>query len=254
MQEVFKRYEKKYMLDVRQYQALLDRILPRLKPDAYGQYTICNIYYDTPEYALIRHSIEKPVYKEKLRLRSYGVPGAEDTVFLELKKKYDGIVYKRRVALSLAEAEAYLAKGVAPSKQGQIMEELNWFTSRYFLQPAVYLAYDRIAYQCREDANLRMTFDTGIRCREQEMGLGAGDAGKVLLPKDQVLMEIKIPGVMPLWLARTLSELQIYPASFSKYGTFYMEKQKQQQQQGPVVIPFSNYLHTEQSVRRNTIC
>ena len=137
--------------------------------------------------------------------------------------------FKQNFKGKIVAEEAYLAKGVAPSKQGQIMEELNWFTSRYFLQPAVYLAYDRIAYQCREDANLRMTFDTGIRCREQEMGLGAGDAGKVLLPKDQVLMEIKIPGVMPLWLARTLSELQIYPASFSKYGTFYMEKQKQQQ-------------------------
>lgn len=223
MQEVFKRYEKKYLLDRQQYEKLLAKLLPLLVPDRYSRYTICNVYFDTPDYALIRYSLEKPMYKEKLRLRSYGTPSSGDTVFVELKKKFQGVVYKRRVAMTLEEANAYLYRGVHPNISGQMMQEMDWFTGQYVLWPAVYLAYDRIAYKGREDAGLRVTFDTNIRCREKDVLLEEGDSGTLLLPEDKVLMEIKIPGVMPLWLAHILSELSVYPTSFSKYGTYYQK-------------------------------
>lgn len=222
MQEVFKRYEKKYMLTAEKQQALMERIGEHLQADEYGAYTICNVYYDTPDYELIRHSIEKPLYKEKLRLRSYGIPGAEDKVFLEIKKKFDGIVYKRRAGMTLREANRYLEQGIRPKKDGQIQRELDFFCRRYDLRPAVYLAYDRVAYKGREDAALRVTFDSRVRCRQEHIALEAGDEGELLIPEDCVLMEVKLPGGMPLWLARALSELAIYPVSYSKYGTYYM--------------------------------
>lgn len=225
-QEVFKRYEKKYILTPTQYVKLLEGIEGKVKPDKYGQYTISNIYFDTPDFELIRTSIEKPQYKEKLRLRCYGdkIPQPEDTVFVEIKKKFDGVVYKRRASMSLAEAEDYLYRGIHPEKEGQIFKELFWFTDRYALKPAVYLAYDRNAYTGIEDEDLRITFDTNIRCRENKVLLSEGNLGNAILPEDKILMEIKVSGRMPMWLSRLLSELQIFPISFSKYGTYFKQK------------------------------
>lgn len=221
IQEVFKRYEKKYLLTKEQYRGLMNRLGEKIVLDEYGEHTICNIYFDTPDYELIRTSIEKPVYKEKLRLRSYGIPKKGDTVFIELKKKFDGVVYKRRTPLTLIEAEQYLYAGKKPKKQGQILNELDYFLKKYIIKPTIYLAYDRMAYYVQEDINLRITFDKNIRCRKEQLYLELGSAGEAILPKDHVLMEVKIPGVMPLWLSRIFSELCIYPVSFSKYGTYY---------------------------------
>ena len=92
IQYSFRRYEKKYFLSPRQQEQLLQRIAPYIKEDAFDSYTICNIYYDTPDWRLIRASLEKPAYKEKLRVRSYGVPTETDRVFVELKRKFDGVV------------------------------------------------------------------------------------------------------------------------------------------------------------------
>lgn len=220
-QEVFKRYEKKYLLSTEQYNALLPELVKRVKMDEYGKYTICNVYFDTPNYEFIRTSLEKPLYKEKLRLRSYGEPKPEDTVFVEIKKKYDGVVYKRRTQMTLEEAEKYLYQGIQPDIDCQIMKELNWFTERYLLRPAVYLAYDRLAFQGVEDEELRVTSDSNIRYRESKMNLSAGSAGTTLMPEDTILMEVKIPEIMPLWMSKQLSELNIFPTSFSKYGTYY---------------------------------
>lgn len=222
-QEVFKRYEKKYRMTEAQYKQLLPGLLEKVRPDEYGTYTICNIYFDTPDYELIRTSLEKPIYKEKLRLRSYGVPGPEDMVFIELKKKFEGIVYKRRTQMSLREAESYLYQGIKPRKNNQIMKELDWFTNRYELKPAVYLAYDRKAFAGKEDDQFRITFDRNIRYRTGSMDLQAGSAGKRLIPEDMILMEIKIADSMPLWLSQLLSERNIFPCSFSKYGRYYQE-------------------------------
>lgn len=222
-QEIFKRYEKKYLLSRQQYEIFKEAIGDKVIPDEYEKYTICNIYFDTRDYELIRTSLGKPVYKEKLRLRSYGVPEEQDTVFVEMKKKFEGVVYKRRASLTLKEAEDYLYRGIHPGKDTQILRELDYFLEHYRLYPAVFLAYDRIAYAGREDPELRVTFDTNIRCRESNLHLDSGSWGTNILPRDQMLMEVKIPGVMPMWMSRLLSELEIYPTSYSKYGTYYQK-------------------------------
>lgn len=223
VQEVFRRYEKKYLLTCEQQKALMDKVGERLVLDGYGLHTICNIYFDTGNYELIRASIEKPHYKEKLRLRSYGVPKDDSQVFIELKKKYDGIVYKRRIPMRLETAEKYLYHGIVPEEQAQIFSEIQWFVNFYQPNPSVYLAYDRRAYFGKEQEEFRVTFDENIRYREDALYLAEGDGGIALLPEDMVLMEVKIPESMPFWFGHILSEMEIYPISFSKYGAYYKE-------------------------------
>ena len=223
IQYSFARVEKKYMLTRTQRGALLNRIDSHLQADAHPTYTICNIYYDTDDYRLIRASIEKPVYKEKLRVRSYGVPGEGDTVFVELKKKFDGVVYKRRVTTELPLVEPFLAGTLEKDAFGQIGREIDWFQRCNKTVPKVFIGYDRTAFAGIEDTELRVTFDTNLRWRMSKLDLAYGDYGQLLLPQDAVLMEIKLPGVCPLWLGRALSELSIYPTSFSKYGACYQQ-------------------------------
>lgn len=220
----FKRYEKKYLLSAEKYALLMERLEEYIKPDRFFHSTVCSIYYDTENFELIRHSIEKPVYKEKLRVRSYNVPDEDGQVFVELKKKFKGIVYKRRVTMSAREAKEYLA-GLRPAPaDNQTTRELDWVLKSYPLRPRVYIACDRYAYVAKEDENLRLTFDRDIRWRETELELPMGCHGESILKDGQVLMEIKIPGAAPLWLARLLSELGIFPQSFSKYGTCYQNE------------------------------
>ena len=218
---VFKRYEKKYLLVGEQYKQFWEVVNQYMQVDQYGESTICNLYFDTPDFELIRTSIEKPVYKEKLRLRSYGVPKEDDTVFLEIKKKFKGIVYKRRIALALAEARESLRKGAVDEEKGQIAREINYFLEKYQPTPRVYLAYDRIALFGKEDADLRMTFDFRIRSRKEDLDLAAGDVGELLLPEENVILEIKVRDSYPMWLIQALEEFEIYPCSFSKYGNVY---------------------------------
>lgn len=228
---VFQRIEKKYLLTKDKYEKFLKAIEPYMSIDEYGLHTICNIYYDTDTYDLIRHSIEKPTYKEKLRLRSYGVPSKRDKVYLEIKKKYDGVVYKRRISLSLEEAERYLNHRIRPGSSNQIFNEIDYFMDYYNPTPKLYLAYDRVAYFGKEDRSFRLTFDHNIRSREVNIELDKGDFGKSLLQEDEYLMEIKIPMALPIWMARILSDLEIYPTSFSKYGNIYKEKIREMEQE-----------------------
>ena len=220
---IFERTEKKYLLSKEQYELLLEKSKEYIKSDKYGVTSICNLYFDTEDSELIRTSIEKPLYKEKLRLRSYGTPTSEDSkVFLEIKKKYDGVVYKRRVSMSLKESEEYLNKGIKPEcENGQIIREIDYIIEHYNLKPKLFLAYDRIAYNGIEDVALRITFDTNIRSRENDLSLMAGSYGDNLIDDNTYLMEIKANGGMPLWLVDLLSTLEIYPLSFSKYGNIY---------------------------------
>lgn len=214
------------MLTMQQYEKLWELISPYMTEDKYGLHTICSIYFDTEDDRLIRRSIEKPLYKEKLRLRSYGVPKSDDSpVFLELKKKYKGIVYKRRKGLSLSAAESYIQSGLLP-EDTQIFREIDYFRRFYSAYPKIFIACDRIALSGTEDASLRMTFDFKIRCRRDELSLRAGDHGIGLISDDSALMEIKIPQAMPLWLSSALSQLKLYPVSFSKYGQFYTKELK----------------------------
>ena len=214
----FQRYEKKYLLPREKYLALWQELEPRVEPDAFFQRTVCSVYYDWEDFRLIRHSLEKPVYKEKLRLRSYNVPGPDDPVFVELKKKYKGVVYKRRVAMAAAAAENWLAGRSAAPDQSQISREIDWFLKNNPVRPRVLIACDRRAYVARENRELRITFDSSIRWRDRDLSLTAGDHGQELLSDGQVLMEIKLPEAAPLWLAHMLSRLEIFPRGFSKYG------------------------------------
>ena len=219
----FKRYEKKYLLSARKFELLWERLREHLVPDLFHRSTVCSIYYDSDDFSLIRHSLEKPVYKEKLRLRSYNVPGPDGEVFVELKKKYKGVVYKRRVRMSAVEAERYLAGQSRPTEDGQILREIDFFLQTHEVSPKAFIACEREAWVDREEPELRITFDRNLRWRDTDLHLTAGSDGESLLPDGEVLMEIKIPGAAPLWLAHLLSELEIFPTSFSKYGTCYRQ-------------------------------
>lgn len=224
--QIFQRVEKKYLMSREQMEIFIQRSSGYIEMDQYGLHTICNIYFDTEEDTLIRTSLEKPPYKEKMRLRSYGIPREEDLVFLELKKKWDGIVYKRRVPMTLKEARDYIEQGIWPDHDSQMMREMDYFMKFYRPTPKVWLAYDREAYFGKEDPELRLTIDRNIRTRTKGLKLELGDVGERLMDEERYLMEIKVPAAYPLWLARLLGELQIYPISFSKYGNYYMAAQK----------------------------
>lgn len=217
----FKRIEKKYVITPAARDKLLATLSSRLTPDPHGRSTVMSVYLDTADFRLIRQSLDAKVYKEKLRIRSYGIPPAGASVFFEIKKKYKGVVYKRRLTMSLAEALHYLQTGIAPCDT-QIMREIDYAMQLYHNpQPVMLLAYERDAYFAENVPDLRITFDTGVRYRATELSLSSGDAGTVILPPDKVIMEIKTNGAMPLWLADTLDDLHIYPSRFSKYGTAY---------------------------------
>lgn len=221
----FKRREIKYLLDDDEYNSLKERLQARLVEDEHGMSTICNIYYDTSDFRIIRKSLEKPVYKEKLRLRSYGTAGAEDKVFVELKKKYNGIVYKRRETLTLAQSDEYLAGHTKAPYDTQIFREIDWFRDYYGnLKPAMYISYEREAYYSLENPDLRITFDRNIMYRSYNLSLAAGVEGEKILEPGQHLMELKAGGAIPVWLTKALDELGIYPASFSKYGRAYLSQ------------------------------
>lgn len=220
---VFERVERKFLLTPAQYAGLM-RVLPEyMQADQYGESTILSLYLDTEDSLLIRRSLEKPVYKEKLRLRSYGVPREMDNVFLEVKKKVRGVVYKRRICLPLAQAMECLAQGSVPAAGGQIGREIAYMLRRYRLRPAVLLAYDRTAYAELEPSpnRLRITIDRDIRSRQTDLDLRLGAAGESLLAHGMRLMEIKTAHAIPLWLCAALDQNEIRPTSFSKYGRVY---------------------------------
>lgn len=231
---IFKRIEKKYLLSELQYEGLFSRIGSHLKPDEYGRSTVMSLYLDTPDYRIIRNSIEALDYKEKLRLRSYGRASADSTVFLELKKKFGGVVYKRRAAMTLAEAERYLRMGIKPF-ESQIMSEIDWAMRLYGRpKPVMMLACEREAWFDEDHPDLRLTFDRNIRYRENELRLSKGSSGITLLPEETVLLEIKTAGAMPLWLAQALDAEGVLPGSFSKYGAAYTRSMEEKKQ--PVLI------------------
>lgn len=217
---VFQRYECKYLLTQDQKSRLLSAAGDRLRPDAYSHSSIRNLYLDTPDFRLIRRSLEKPVYKEKLRLRSYGRAERETPVFMELKKKYRSIVYKRRLTLPYEQALDCLT-GVRPWPDTQIGGEIRYAMDFYpDLEPRVFLSYERDSCLAPE-SGLRVTFDDRLLFRTETLSLDADPWGTALLGPNQVLMELKAPGAIPLWMVRLLTELRLYKTSFSKYGAAY---------------------------------
>lgn len=222
IQSCFKRCEQKYLLTRAQYKAFKQGMAQYMIPDLHPRYSVRNVYFDTEHNDLIRASLEKPVYKEKLRLRSYGVPGSGNPVFVEIKKKFQGVVYKRRITVSLQDAAGYLA-GTPVSDGSQISREIDWFLQFYRPQPKVFIAYEREAWAAADGGELRVTFDSDIRVRSNDLDPRMGNHGTALLQNGGILMEIKIPGAAPLWLARLLSAVEARPTSFSKYGTYYQQ-------------------------------
>ena len=230
-QSVFERKETKYLITYDQWNKLLIELRPYMELDQYGKHLITNIYYDTPSWYLIRHSISKPLYKEKVRLRSYGVPTKKDSVYLEIKKKFDGIVYKRRTKMQLKNAERFLARQneLESVNDNQKVREFESVLAFYpDLEPAMYLSYKRLAYFGKLDNSIRITFDQEILYRTEDLSLSSGSYGEPILPENHLLMEIKICGAMPVWLARILSGQQIYPTKFSKYANGYQDYLKKQ--------------------------
>ena len=221
-QTVFKMYELKYLMTQEQLEKVRHAMEPYMALDQYGRTTIRNIYFDTENYRLARHSIEKPAYKEKLRIRSYGQAEPDSTVFVELKKKYRHVVYKRRISLPEEEAMKWVQGSAHCHKDVQISREVDYFLSYYKkLYPAVFLSYEREAFYSKDGSDFRVTFDDRILCRQEDISLESGVYGTELLPEGMVLMEIKCSGGIPLWMTHVLSQEHIYKTSFSKYGTAY---------------------------------
>ena len=220
--DFFKRYELKFLINKEQKDRLMHTILNYMKLDKYGRSKIINLYFDTDNYRLIRASIEKPVYKEKLRIRSYGKATPDSTVFVELKKKYNHIVYKRRVEMKHDEAIDWVISGKIPLNYTQIHREIDYFLSFYKeLKPLTYLSYEREAYYTVEPSDFRVTFDDNIIFRQNDVSLTSDIYGKHIINNDAILMEIKCSGAIPLWFVEQLSKEKIYKTSFSKYGTAY---------------------------------
>ena len=221
-QTVFKRYELKYMLTTEQKERILQAMSSHMVPDEYGRTTIRNIYFDTDNYRLIRRSIEKPAYKEKLRIRSYSQATDGSIVFVELKKKYEKVVYKRRLPLYLSDATAWICREQKCPCDTQISREIDYFIDFYGgLKPTVFLSYEREAYYDADGGDFRVTFDDNILARTTDLSLCFDTYGTSILPEGKVLMELKCSGAIPLRMANVLSQERIYKTSFSKYGTAY---------------------------------
>jgi hypothetical protein len=228
--ETFNRYEKKYRVGEGMLRRLQRGISDHMQPDQYNRghdtYPITNLYFDTDDNAMIRTSLAKPAYKEKLRLRAYGTPRPDSAVYVEIKKKVGGMVNKRRSAMKLPEAYAFLERGVMPEANPrlnmQVLNEIACLLERQDLKPALYLAYERKAYFGAGHNDLRVSFDTNIRVRRFDLRLESGVYGELLLREGEWLMEIKTARCIPLWLCKLLSENNVYPSGFSKYGFEYL--------------------------------
>ncbi len=228
----FKRYEIKYLLTLKEKEELLTAISPYMKLDDYGRTTIRNIYFDTPSHLLIRRSIEKPVYKEKLRLRSYKTTVPGDDIFVELKMKFKSVVYKRRLVLPAEQVMESFNKALPLPVNSQIADEINYFRTYYEnLIPAVFLSYEREAFYDLCGGSFRVTFDENILYRCSNFTFSAEPFGKSVLKDGYTVMEIKTDGGMPLWMSSELNRLGLYKASFSKYGTAYLDMTKNQSNQ-----------------------
>ena len=220
--DVFKRYEFKYLLTGEEKELLLDAMKDHMQIDEYGRTIIRNIYDDTPDMRLIRTSLDRPVYKEKLRVRSYSKVTGSDPVFIEIKKKYDGIVYKRRIAVPEHQATDWLSGEADKPFDSQIANEIEYMRSYYRdLRPACFLSYEREAYKDLSGGDLRITTDHNILARTDRMSLKREVGGTAVIGKDLTLLEIKTADAYPMWLIRFLTDNKISKTSFSKYGEFY---------------------------------
>lgn len=217
---ILNRKEQKYYINNEEYNKLMTKINKYIKPDEYYKEKICNIYFDNSNHELIINSLNQPSYKEKVRLRSYGIPNDNSNVFLEIKKKYHGLVNKRRVILSYKEAKEYIEHRKIPNNS-QIMKEIDYLFQYYQLKPMISITYDRESYVSKDDNTFRLTFDHNLKSSTNKIELSELKNEKNSI--DGIIMEIKTLKGMPFWLNEILNELYIYPVSFSKYGEIYKQ-------------------------------
>ncbi len=222
--ETFERVEHKYLLTISQAKQLYELIEDYIQPDIYPHYSLYNIYFDSEDYQMISKSIEGPIYKEKLRIRSYGDIQNNDFIYVEMKKKYDGIVYKRRIQVDSQQINTCF------ENQSQIGKEITYLKQFYNADKKVFISYDRDAYFARNEKDVRITFDTNIRYRLDELCLSASRKDQKILDEDKVLLEIKVMDRYPIWLIQALSKLKLQRTSFSKYGTIYTNILKERNQ------------------------
>ena len=222
MAEIFRRVEKKYIINSQQYRRLLPEILKYMEEDHYGKSVICNIYFDTENYDLIRRSIEKTFFKEKVRLRSYNTPKMNSNVYLEIKRKINKVVGKRRIEISLLDFYNFISQSDSLKNVNiQIKKELDYIFAYYKLEPKMYISYERVALYQKENSDFRVTFDSNILARSYDLKLELGNYGVNILDKNNYIMEIKTLGTIPMWFVKLINELQIKPGKFSKYGESY---------------------------------
>jgi SPX domain protein involved in polyphosphate accumulation len=196
MIEKFYREEQKYFLTKKEYETLLHEINQYLVKDKYFHEKICNIYFDNEHDELVLKSLNKPLYKEKIRLRSYNVPTLDNNVFLEIKKKYNGVVNKRRIIITYKEALDYINNNIVPNTNPQIMKEIDYCFKKYKLKPRLSLTYDRDAYYVKDNKDLRITFDYNIKCSEEILKLDNLEHGKNFF-ENNYIMEIKTLNGLP---------------------------------------------------------
>ncbi len=217
-ENVFRRIEQKYLINKEQKEKLLNKISNYIEEDIYFKSEISNIYFDNDNHELLIESLEKPPFKIKIRLRRYD---NNNYVFLEIKNKVNGIVGKRRIKLTFEEFYDYLNNH--KTKDSQIMKELDYYFKLFKLKPSIFVAYDRLSYKDKDNQNLRITIDGNLRSRYNDLNLEKGSYGEKFFSSDMYIMEIKVLDAMPIWLARNLSELKIFPTSFSKVGSIYIK-------------------------------
>lgn len=233
----FKRYEKKYLITKETYDKILPTLLEYMDYDPFclngNEYRIYSIYYDTINHDVIGDNSAGKEYKEKMRIRSYyDKKDPEDTVFMEIKKKSQGVGNKRRIKLKIKEIEPFVNEGILPDTgddylSSQVAKELQYYLKTNKVAPALYVQYDRFAFFGKEDKNFRMTFDNNVHVRRHDFVFGERDDDEFLLPPNEIfIMEVKILGAMPMWLATLLSENELYSHGFSKYGVKYKRDAK----------------------------
>ena len=224
MNDIFRRVEKKYIITNEQFTRICKFLNKYMDADQYGKSTICNIYFDSPNYDLISHSITKPYFKEKIRLRSYNTPKKESKVYLEIKRKADVIVGKRRIAMNLKDFEKYIQNPeLMENENVQIKKELDYYFRLYSLEPKMYISYEREAFYEKNNRDFRITFDRNIKARDYNLELDSGSYGENILSPELVVMEIKTLNVIPIWFIKVLNGCNIQPCGFSKYGEAYTQ-------------------------------
>lgn len=230
MAESFLRNEKKYILSQENYDKINNKLKNFILPDKYPSNQLMTVYYDSDDYKLINKSIEKPLYKEKLRIRSYGPPLDNDKIFVELKRKFDGVVYKQRTKATYKDVLNNIYDCEFDDKQ--VGKEIKYLFGIYKdLKPKIFISCNRTYYIGKDNNDLRITFDDNLKYRLGDAYLNKNINDKLLT--DKKIMEIKVKGAFPLWLSRILNELKIYPTSYSKVGNAYL-KEKEEQKHGTI--------------------